>query len=195
LEPAVIDLDERGRQPADSGDTTADRLRARRKAVLRPVAALVAGVVLGGVGVSVLRDSRDQQERNAVVTLVAFPQSGEVGGGSSAQGSVQLSGQLMVINTGPAPVTVRGAQAERPGVAVRSIGEPRLLRPGGTGQLLVELRFDCATAFQPEPLTVRLSVETEDKQAREATYPIALRGSDWQRDAESMCGAAVAIGR
>ncbi|SCG59368.1 hypothetical protein [Micromonospora inositola] len=184
----MIDLDERNHQPAESGTITSDRLMARRKMTLRLVAAFVVGVVLGGFGVSELRDSRDQRERNALVALVALPQSADFGG-SSAQGSVQLSGQLMLINAGPAPITVRRVQAERPDVVVRSTGQPRLLPPGGTGQLLVELRFECSIAFQPEPLSLRLSVETDDKQVREVTYPVALVGSDWERDAQSMCEA------
>ncbi|AEB46871.1 hypothetical protein [Micromonospora maris] len=182
----MIDLDGQNHQPAETGTGTSDRPMARRKMTLRLVAALVVGVVLGGFGVSELRDSRDLRERNAVVALVALPQSANYGG-SAAQGSVQLSGQLLLINAGPAPITVRGVQAEGPGVAVRSIGQPRLLPPGGTGQLLVELRFECAVAFQPEPLSLRFSVETDDRQVREVTHPVALVGSAWERDAQRMC--------
>ncbi|WP_319463947.1 hypothetical protein [Micromonospora sp. RTP1Z1] len=182
----MIDLDEQNHQPAKSGTTTHDRLMARRKMTLRLVAAFVVGVVLGGFGVSQLRDSRDQRERNAVVALVALPQSANLGG-SFSEGSVQLPGQLMLINAGPAPITVRAVQAERPGVVVRNTGQLRLLPPGGTGQVLVELRFECSIAFQPEPLSLRLSVETDDKRVREVTYPVALAGSDWERDALGMC--------
>ncbi|MFR9778678.1 hypothetical protein ACL02O_21855 [Micromonospora sp. MS34] len=182
----MIDLDEQNHQAAKSATTTADRLMARRKMALRLVAAFVVGVVLGGFGVSELRDSRDQRERNGAVALVALPRSADFGG-SSAQGSVQLSGLLMLINAGPAPITVRRVQAERPGVDVRSTGQPRLLPPGGTGQVLVELRFECSIAFRPEPLSLRVSVETGDKRVSEVTYPVALVGSDWERDALSMC--------
>ncbi|MET7970301.1 hypothetical protein [Micromonospora sp. NPDC005305] len=182
----MIDLDEQGHQPADPGSTTPDRLRAGRKRTLRLAAAFVVGVVLGGFAVGELRDSRDERERNGVVALVALPVSANLGG-SSAQGSVALSGQLTLINAGPAPVTVRGAHGERPGVVVRSTGEGPRLPPGGTRQLLVELSFDCSTAFQQEPLSLRFSVETEDKRVREVGYPVALVGSDWERDARSMC--------
>ncbi|MFU8852820.1 hypothetical protein ACNAW0_17805 [Micromonospora sp. SL1-18] len=183
----MIDLDEHNHQPAESGTTTPDRLTARQKMVLRLVAAFLVGVVLGGFGVSQLRDARDQRERNAVVALVALPQSTNSGGSSASQGSVQLSGNLMLINAGPVPITVRGVQAERPGVVINSIGQPRLLPPGSTGQLVVELRFECSTAFQPEPLPLRLFAETDDKQVREIRYPVALAGSDWERDALSLC--------
>lgn len=182
----MIDLDEPIRQPAESGAATSDRLTARRRMTLRLVAAFVVGVVLGGFGVSHLRDARDQRERNAVVALVAVPRSANFGG-SSSQGSVQLSGALMVINAGPAPITVRGVKAERRGVVIRSIEHSRLIPPGGTGQVVVELRFECSTAFQPEPLPLRVSVETQDEKVREVTYPVALFGSDWQRDALGMC--------
>ncbi|NES13857.1 MULTISPECIES: hypothetical protein [Micromonospora] len=185
-EHALIDLDDQNHQPAGAGANTSDRLLARRKLALRLVAAFAAGVVLGGFGINQLRDSREQRERNAVVALVALPQSANLGG-SSSQGSVQLSGLLMVVNAGPAPVTVRGVTAERPGVVIRSIEHSRLVPPGGTGQVMVELRFECSIAFKPESLSLRLTVETEDEQIREVTYPVALFGSDWQRDALGMC--------
>ncbi|WP_433283051.1 hypothetical protein [Micromonospora sp. CA-244673] len=177
----MIDLDEQHHQPAQSGSTTADRLL-----TVRLVAAFVVGAVLGGLAVGEWRDSRAERERNAVVALVALPVSANLGG-SSAQGSVELSGQLTLINTGPAPVTVRQVHAERPGVVVRSTGEGPMLPPGGARQLLVELNFECAIAFQPEPLSIRFSVESGDKQVREIGYPVALVGSDWERDARSMC--------
>ncbi|GIJ17611.1 hypothetical protein Vgi01_42950 [Micromonospora gifhornensis] len=186
MEHAVIDLGGQNHHPAESGTGTSDRPMAGWKMTLHLVAALAVGVVLGGFGVSELRDSRDLRERNAVVALVALPQSANFGG-SAAQGSVQLSGQLLLINAGPAPITVREVQAERPGFTVRSTGQPRLLPPGGTGQLLVELRFECSVAIQPEPLSLRLSVETDDRQVREVTHPVALVGSAWERDAQSMC--------
>lgn len=182
----MIDLGDQNRQPVESGTATSDRLMARRKMTLRLVAAFVVGVVLGGFSVSQLRDSRDQRERNAVVALVALPRSANLGC-SSSQGSVQLSGLLMVINAGPAPITVRGVTAERRGVVIHSIEHSRLLPPGGTGQVMVELRFERSIAFQSDPLSLRLSVETEDEQVREVTYPVALFGSDWQRDALGMC--------
>ncbi|MEV0427519.1 hypothetical protein [Micromonospora sp. NPDC050495] len=179
----MIDLDDQDQRPARPG---ADPVTDGRKVALGLVAAFVAGVVLGGVGISQLRDSRAQRERNAVVALVAVPRSANLGG-SSVQGSVQLSGLLMVVNTGPAPVTVRGVTAERPGVVLRSIEDSRLLPAGGTGQVVVELRFDCTTAFQSDPLSLRLSVETGDARTREVSYPVALFGSEWHRDAMTMC--------
>ncbi|WP_319463206.1 hypothetical protein [Micromonospora sp. RTP1Z1] len=183
----MIDLDEHNHQPAESGTATHDRLMVRQQMALRLVAAFVVGVVLGGFGVSQLRDSRDQRERNAVVALVAFPASADFGSSSSSQGSVQLNGRLILVNAGPAPITAREVHAERPGVVIHSIGQPRLLPPGGTGQLVVELGFECSIAFQPEPLSLRFSVETNDKQVREVSRPVALVGSDWERDALSNC--------
>ncbi|MEV2242312.1 hypothetical protein [Micromonospora sp. NPDC049891] len=182
----MIDLDEREHQPTKAGATTTGRLVASRKAITRSVAAFVAGVVLGGFGLGEVRDSREQRERNAVVALVAVPQAANFGG-SYAQGTVQLPGRLLLINAGPAPITVRGVRAERPGVVVGGTWQPRSLPPGGAGQFVVELRFECAIAFQPEPLSLRLSVETNDSQLREVSYPVALAGSDWERDTQGMC--------
>ena len=179
----MIDLDDQDQRPARPGVAP---VTAGRKIALGLVAAFVAGVALGGVGISKLRDSRAQRERNAVVALVAVPRSANLEG-SSAQGYVQLSGLLMVVNAGPAPITVRGVTAERPGVVLRSIEDSRLLPAGGTGQVMVELRFDCAIAFQPDPLSLRLSVETGDARTRAVSYPVTLLGSDWHRDAVTVC--------
>lgn len=183
----MIDLDDENHQPAESNTAASGRLTMRRKMALRLVAAFVVGVVLGGLGVSELRDSREQRERNSVVALVAVPQSAS--GGLFSQGWVQLNGQLMLINTGPAPITVRGVTAERRGVMIHSIEDSRLLRPGGTGQVMVELRLDCSRSFQPEPLSLRLSVQTGDEHVREVSYPVVLQGNDWQREALGECGS------
>ncbi|MEV0809812.1 hypothetical protein [Micromonospora sp. NPDC050200] len=86
----MIDLDEHNHQSAESDTTAHDRLVVRQKMTLRLVAAFVVGVVLGGFGVSQLRDSRDQRERNVVVAFVAFPQSADSGSAAS-EGSVRLS--------------------------------------------------------------------------------------------------------
>ncbi len=70
---------------------------------------------------------------------------------------------------------------------VRSTGERPELPPGSTGQILVEMSFDCSVAFRQEPLSLRFSVETGDRRVREVGYPVAIAGSDWERDAQSMC--------
>ncbi|SCG55541.1 hypothetical protein [Micromonospora inositola] len=188
-EHEVIDLDEHDHPPAESGGTTPDRLGARRKMNVRLVAAFVVGAVLGGVGVSGLRDSRDERERNASVSLVAFP---EYSGSrrtdiETITAVVQMGGQLAVINAGPAPITVRAAAGQRPGIQVRDTGQSRLLRPGGTGWIDVQLRIECSTAFESEPLSIRFSVETADRQVREVSYPVAVKGSAWDRGAEQPC--------
>ncbi|MER7440402.1 hypothetical protein [Micromonospora avicenniae] len=197
-EHAVIDLDERNHQPAESGTTADDRLVTRRKMALGLVAVFVVGVVLGGFAVQ-RRDSRVQRERNGVVALVAIPQSASSGSsnfqtttieGGSAAPQVRLTGQLMLINACPAPITVRGVAVEVPGMASTSSGQPRLSPLGGTGQLVVELLSECSVALLREPLQLRFEVETEDKQVREVGYPVALAGSDWQRVALSSCEQA-----
>ncbi|MBG6099924.1 hypothetical protein IW249_000338 [Micromonospora vinacea] len=185
-EQVLIDLDEHGHEPVERSGITQRNVANSRKTLLQLVAAFVIGVVLGGIGVGELRDSRAQRERSTVVALVALPESG-YSGGSNSRGTVRLNGQLTMINTGPAPITIRAVHAERLGVQVRAIGQARQVRPGGIGQILVDLQLDCSTAFQPEPLSMRFSVETEDKRLREVRYPVALVGSAWQEDALLMC--------
>lgn len=182
----VIDLDERVHQSAASAGATPDRRMVRRKMNARLVAAFVIGIVLGGVGVSELRDSREERERNASVSVVAFPAS-VGGGGSDVKGVFQVDGQLAVVNAGPAPITVRAATGQGPGVLVRDAGRSRLLRPGGTGWIGVNVRLECSVAFGSEPLSMRFSVETADRQIREVSYPVAVVGSVWHRAAEKPC--------
>ncbi|MFU8872413.1 hypothetical protein [Micromonospora sp. SL4-19] len=178
----MIDLDEYNHKPAESGDATPGLLMARRKMNVRLVAAFVVGVVLGGVGVSELRDSREERERNASVSLVVYPAS-IINGNQDIPGVLQMDGQLAVANAGPVPITVRTVTGQGPGALVRYTGESRLLRPGGTGSFNVKLRLDCSTAFESGPLPMRFSVETADRQIREVSYPIALQRSAWQ-----LCG-------
>ncbi|MFD2767076.1 hypothetical protein [Micromonospora eburnea] len=191
-EREVIDLDELDSQPADG--TAPGRLTTRRKMNLGLVAAFVVGVVLGGVGVNELRDSRQERERNAAVSLVAFPASIS-GGGSNAIGVLEMNGQLAVINAGPAPVTVRAATGQRPGLRLHDTGQSRLLRPAGTVWIDVRLSIECASAFSTEPLSIRFSVETADGQATEVSYPVAVAGSRWQDGAELPCAQIVDTAR
>ncbi|MEU4677048.1 hypothetical protein [Micromonospora sp. NPDC023737] len=191
----MIDLDERNHQPAESGTTARDRLMVRRKMALGFLSVFLVGVVLGGFAVQ-RRDSRERRERDAAVALVAVAQSASLGspsfqtatvGGGSGVSQVRLTGHLLLINAGPAPIAVRGVAVEAPGMASTSSGRPRLLPLGGTGQLVVELLSECSVALFQEPLQLRFEVETEDKQVREVGYPVALAGSDWQRVALSNC--------
>jgi hypothetical protein len=185
-EREVIDLDEHNHQPTAAGSVVPDRLLARRKMSVRLVAAFVVGGVLGGFGVSEMRDSREERERNASAALVAFPAS-IAGGGSDVPGVLQMDGQLAVTNAGQAPITVRAAIGQGPGALVRDTGKSRLLRPGDTDLIDVKLRLECATAFGSELLSMRFSVETGDRQVIEINYPVALVGSIWHVRTEQPC--------
>ncbi|MET8550897.1 hypothetical protein ABZ356_10370 [Micromonospora zamorensis] len=92
-EREVIDLDEHNHRSTAAGSVVSDRLLTRRKVSVRLVAAFVVGGILGGFGVSELRDSREERERNASVALVAFPAS-IAGVGSDVPGVLQLDGHL-----------------------------------------------------------------------------------------------------
>ncbi|SCE76554.1 hypothetical protein [Micromonospora chokoriensis] len=194
----VIDLDERDHQPAESNHPAQGHPVTRRKMVLGLVAVFVVGALIGGFAVQ-RRASHEQRERNSVVALVAFPQSASLGSSTfqtasldagSGAPQVKMTGHLMVVNAGPAPITVRQAAADRPGLVSASTGRPRLSPLGGTGELVVELLFECSAAFFREPLSLDFEVETEDKHVREVSYRVTLAGSDWQRVAPATCGSA-----
>ncbi|WP_141722231.1 hypothetical protein [Micromonospora haikouensis] len=113
----MIDLDEGGREPAEVGGIAADRHPSGLRRNVRLVAALLAGVVLGGVGIDELRDAREERQRTASVSLVAFPASGG-GGSSDGAGVLQMGGLLAVVNAGPAPITLRAVTGRGPGAEV-----------------------------------------------------------------------------
>ncbi|GIJ34730.1 hypothetical protein ACIBQ2_08040 [Micromonospora sediminimaris] len=185
-EREVIDLDEHNQRSTTTGSVVSDGLLTRRKMSVGLVAAFVAGGVLGGLGVSELRDAREERERRASVALVAVPVS-IAGESSDVSGVLQMDGQLAVTNAGQAPVTVRTAAGQGPGAQVRDTGASQVLGPGDTGLIDVELRFECATAFESSILPMRFSVETDDRQVREIDYPVALVGSVWHARAEQPC--------
>ncbi|MFF5219396.1 hypothetical protein [Micromonospora sp. NPDC000442] len=125
-------------------------------------------------------------QQSTSVSLVAFVASGGSGGGDS-EGVYQMAGQLAVINAGPAPVTASAATGQLPGIRVRGTGQSRLLRPGGTGWIDVEVNIDCSIPFDSEPLSMRFAVETADGRVREVSYPVAVIGSAWHREVERPC--------
>ena len=181
----MIDLDERSLEPADLSGAAVGRLKAKRKMMLRLVAAFVAGGVLGGVGVSGLQDSRQTREA-ASVLLVTLPSSAD-GGASDVKGVYQMDGHLAVINVGPASISVRSVTGEGPGVMVRYGGQSRSLHPRETGWLDVKMRIECSIALQGGPVSMRFSVDTADRQVTEVSYPVDFAGSAWGRAAQQLC--------
>ncbi|MEV0154095.1 hypothetical protein AB0H57_10190 [Micromonospora sp. NPDC050686] len=153
---------------------------------VRVLAALVVGLLVGGVGASVLRDHRGQQARDSAVALVASPTGGLETGGSNG-GKAWVVGQLMVVNAGPEPVTVRSVRAQRAGLLLGDDGRSVTIRPAGIGWFGVRLELDCATNFEPTPLTLRFWVQTADRRVREVSHPVALIGSSWLDTGLRMC--------
>ena len=184
-EPALIDLDAPDHRVAERSATRGPGTP-RHTIVLRLVATLTVGVVVGGLAITEIRESRERQEQDSTVALVALPASAG-SGGRPPTGAAQLSAQLALINTGPAPITVRSARARRPGVLIRDTGRPRQLHPGNTGSIDVELLLQCSTAFDPEPVPMTFSVETADGQVREFDYPIALATGAWRNAVSLIC--------
>ena len=177
-----------------SGTPAHDRSVLRQKVPLRLLAAFAVGVVLGGFGFSQLLDSRDQRDRNAVVALVAFPQSADSCEAQPPKDSVRLSGFGVGQWWSRAEHRSWGSRREAGRRYTQHRSAPAVT-PGSTGQLAVELWFECSVArLQREPLPLGLSVETDDEQGRKVSYPVALVGDDWERDALSKCSGIFAVG-
>lgn len=181
----MIDLDEHNHVPAESGATTT-RPRAVKKAQLRLVAAFLVGSLLGGISVNELRDLREQRERIASVALVVAPGAARTDG-VVTEGVAELDGSVEVSNFGPLPVTIRAVQAQTSGVLIQDTGQSQSLRPGSIRWLDVKLRIQCPLEVRDEPLSMRISVETADRQIREFRYPVALHRSGWHSQAGFLC--------
>lgn len=184
-EHGVIDLDEHNHVPAES-DATTTRRRVVNKAQLRLVAAFLVGLLLGGFSVNELRDLREQRERAASVALVVIPGAAR-NDGVVTKDVAELDGSVEVTNHGPLPFTIRAVQAQTSGVLIQGTGQPQSLRPGNTRWLDVKLRLTCPLEVRDEPLSMRLSVETADRQIREVHYPVALHASGWHVQALHLC--------
>ncbi|MEU8260458.1 hypothetical protein AB0C02_07540 [Micromonospora sp. NPDC048999] len=184
-EHGEIDLDEY-RELAGSAGVSPSRLAARHRMILRFVAVFVAGVVLGGAVVNQLRDSREQRERGASVSLVAIPASA-TSMSASSPGRVQLYAQLALINTGAAPITVNAAMAQRPDAHIPDTRLSRRIGPGSTALIDVRVRFECSIPIENEPLPVRFSVKTDDNQDREVNAPVSLVNSAWDLEFRQAC--------
>ncbi|MEU8253329.1 hypothetical protein AB0C06_03545 [Micromonospora inaquosa] len=184
-EHGVIDLDEHNHGPAESDATTTGR-RVVNKAQLRLVAAFIVGFLLGGFSVNELRDLHEQRERAASVALVVIPGAARTDG-LVTKDVAELDGSVEVTNYGPLPVTIRAVQGQTSGVLIQGTGQPQPLRPGNTRWLDVKLRLTCALEVRDEPLSMRLSVETADRQIREVHYPVALPASGWHFQALRLC--------
>ncbi|MBQ0897936.1 hypothetical protein KBX37_33670 [Micromonospora sp. U56] len=181
----MIDLDEYNNQPAEAG-VSPDHRMGSRKMVLRLVASFVVGVVLGGVVVSEWRDARQQREQMSSISLVAFPAS-VGGGGSAGEGVLQLDAQLVVINAGSAPITVRAVTAQTRGLLIRGTGQSVPIRVGGTAWIDVKARIECSVEIEAEPLPMQFSVETGDKQTKEVTSPVPIVGTVWYGAPDQRC--------
>ncbi|WP_405112088.1 hypothetical protein OG559_02930 [Micromonospora sp. NBC_01405] len=179
----VIDLDMPGAEPGGSDEGCSAGAGLGRKGAAYVVVALVIGIALGGFGGAKVWNSSEERTRARTVALVALPGSSS-SWGSNGVGTARLDAQLVLINTGPASITVQVEGARRPGVLVRGTGQSRVLRPGGTGWIDVEVTLECVTAFTSEPLPVSFSVQTTDHRVRQTSYPIALQGGPWQQACE-----------
>lgn len=180
----VIDLDMPSGGAGGSDEGCFAGARPGRKGAAFLVVALVVGMALGGVGGARMWISREEQARANTVALVALPGSSSSGMGLDDGGTLRLDAQLVLVNAGPAPITVEVEGARRPGVLVRGTGQSRLVRPGGTGWIDVEVTLECATAFTSEPLPVSFSVQTANHRVRRTSYPIAVQGGPWQAACE-----------
>ena len=172
----VIDLDVS--RPEPTGEP--------RGKSLRLAASFLAGVLLGGAGVSALWLARDARTEAASGenSLVAIPSSVD-GAAPDARGIIRMDGRLAVINAGSTPVTVRTATGQGPGLLVISNGQQQALRPGDTGLIGVTLRVDCAA--EPQDATLSLEITVDAGGFRRADYPVAYAGSAWHRGAQRYC--------
>ncbi|MFE9658288.1 hypothetical protein [Micromonospora sp. NPDC006431] len=183
-EHPIIDLDDRGRGRVKP-DEGPRRRRLNRAMSAYAIGAFVLGAAVGGIGVAEVQGSRDARTRAATVAVVVIASSAS-DGGEISNSIARFDAQLAVVNAGPQPVTVRTVGARLPGTVIDATAPFRLLRPGEVGVIQVQVVVHCSV--KPDPVPMRLSVETADQRTREVSYPMAYTGTAWHNRAVSLCG-------
>lgn len=184
-EHPIIDLDDRGRGRVKPDEDPRRRRLINRATSAYTIGAFVLGVAVGGIGIAEVQSSRDARTRAATVAVVVIARSASDDGGIS--GSIaQFDAQLAVVNPGPQPVTVRTVGARLPGTVIDAAAPFRRLRPGEAGVIDVQVVVHCSV--KPDPVPMRLSVETADQRTREVSYPMTYIGTAWHDRAVSLCG-------
>lgn len=187
-ERGIVDLDQRDGGPGESDENWPGRDRFGRRLAMYLLGSVALGIAIGGVGGANIQDRREHRAESGTVAVVAVagPTSSS---GENRNGTARLDAQLTVINTGPAPVTVRLVGAQETGVLVRDLGQSLSLDPGGTGGLDVQLAAECRFA-SPNPLPMRLSVKTADQRTHEVSYTVAVEKSAWHYRVDALCNGS-----
>ncbi|WFE38083.1 hypothetical protein [Micromonospora sp. WMMD998] len=184
-EHPIIDLDDRDRARVTRDEGPRRRRLINRAASAYAIGAFVLGVAVGGIGVAEVQDSRDARTPAAAVAVVVIASSAS-GGGELSGSTARFDAQLTAVNAGPQPVTVRAIGVRLPGTVIDAAAQFRRLRPGEIGVMDVRVMMHCSV--KPDPVPMRLSVETADHRTREVSYPMAYTGTAWQNRAVLLCG-------
>ncbi|GIF04808.1 hypothetical protein [Actinoplanes siamensis] len=168
----LIDLD---REPDER--PVADR---RGRAWPWVAAALVAGVVTGGLAVHGWQEHRTRNQVGLVVLADASDWIGdrvEPGG----QGSVLLYGHVAIVNTGPNAFQVRGLG----GVHLTAMGGlDRWIEPAGVLYTSFSVELPCAGT---DLSALGMSVTVEPRDAARRDVPVSVDGHPWQRRFGKAC--------
>ncbi|MGC1215070.1 MAG: hypothetical protein WA890_27900 [Micromonospora sp.] len=184
-EHPIIDLGDRGHGRVRPDEGPRRRRLINRATSAYTIGAFVLGVAVGGIGIAEVQGSRDARTRAATVAVVVIASS--AGDGGEIVGSIaRFEAQLTVVNAGPQPITVRTVGARLPGTVIDATTQFRRLRPGEVGVVDVHVVVHCSV--KPDPVPMRLSVETADQRTREVSYPMAYIGTAWHDRAVLLCG-------
>ncbi|MFR9774471.1 hypothetical protein ACL02O_00220 [Micromonospora sp. MS34] len=184
-EHPIIDLDDHGHGRLRPDEGPRRRRLINRATSAYTIGAFVLGVAVGGIGIAEVQGSRDARTRTATVAVVVIASSASDGGEISGS-TAQFDAQLTVVNAGPQPVTVRAVGARLPGTVIDAAAPSRRLHPGEVGVIQVQVVVHCSV--KPDPVPMRLSVETADHRTREVSYPMAYIGTAWHNRAVLLCG-------
>ncbi|GAA1387735.1 hypothetical protein GCM10009661_74900 [Catellatospora chokoriensis] len=148
------------------------------------VATVLAGFLVGAIGMRQWDAWRHQARQASEVTLLVAVAGLDSGGGGA--GRVTIEGSVAVVNAGPMRVTVAGDAAS----GVFSLSGERPIPSGGTRRFKATAVLDCSEGVAPAVLPVDLSVTTADGQRRVVTTKLQLVGSTWFDTAMRACSFA-----
>jgi hypothetical protein len=186
----IIDLD----RPTGEGLAPAGGRR------LRPVVVagllVAAGAVTGGAVMYGIDAQRHvlADERKVAVLLIAQPSTEDATSetGDAHSGSTRFSAQVLVANTGPKPISVRGITAHNATLSAASDEPAQLVQPGGTATVDLAVTLTCTPT--PGALNTVLPLVTASVSAETLTHvgknvsPVELDVRPWFRQLETSLG-------
>jgi hypothetical protein len=189
-------------EPPRAGDSTepinvAQSGRARqtwrRLASTKVSVPVLLAVLLVGVASTAAITSRgisQQQlrldESRVFLTILADATS-PVGMNQDDENRLRLGLRLNIVNSGPRSVGVSELRGTKDGLTLRGQIPPVEVKAGATQQVTVTVTVDCLAGMPRLPVPIELAVRTVNGQTHQASYLVALAGTQADDLASTVC--------